>query len=229
MLHKIDRAGYITPMLACQQVCLSYAQRTVLREASFTLPPGNHALITGASGSGKTTLLMILSGLLIPDSGQVVCDGQDVTALAPAARDRWRARHVGMLLQDFHLIRAFTVWQNLVYPLRMRGVAADATHLRQLLTRLGIDTLHRQSVTHLSRGEQQRVAIARALAATPRWIICDEPTSALDDANCAAIMQLLQEEAARLEASLIIVTHDRRVRDQLSGAQHLRLVEGALQ
>ncbi len=216
-------------MLNCQHVHVSYNTHPVLRDASFALPPANHLVITGPSGSGKTTLLMVLCGLLTPDSGQVVYDSQELTALSQSARDRWRGKYLGVLLQDFHLIRAFTVWQNLVYPLRLRGVAVDQEQLGELLSRLGIAALQSRTVSQLSIGEQQRVAIARALSAAPRWIVCDEPTSALDDANCAATAGLLQEEAARLGASLIIVTHDARLREQLADAQHLQLLEGKLQ
>jgi putative ABC transport system ATP-binding protein len=215
-------------MLKCEQINISFGSAPILRDVSFALPKGEHLVITGASGSGKTTLLSILTGLLSPQSGRVFYDEQDIVSLSPAVQDRWRARYLGVILQSFYLIPAFTAWQNVIYPIRLRGETLDETRLQGVIKRLGLMNVMHQSVRSLSVGEQQRLSVARALSTSPQWIICDEPTSALDDAHCNALMALLQEEAAQLNASLIVVTHDNRVRTFLQNAQHYQLADGRL-
>lgn len=185
--------------------------RVILDTGTWELPATRHGLITGPSGSGKTTLLHLIAGLEHPDRGNITVLGQSLGPLGPRERDRFRARNIGLVFQDFHLLDGLTVIDNLRLPLWLAGRRPERQRACALLERLELTHLGHSDPHRLSQGEKQRVAIARAVINHPRLIIADEPTSALDDANAARVLDLLLAEAATQDASLLVASHDRRI------------------
>lgn len=180
----------------------------------INLTSGESLLILGKSGSGKTTLLNLLSGLLKPASGKVMLDGVEISNLSGQKLDLFRGQHIGIVFQKPHLIAALNVKQNL--ELAHFFGKKQGQNLDQLLKELGIDNKAKSAVMTLSEGEAQRVSIARALANSPKLILADEPTSSLDDENTEKVVNLLKNQASKIGAALIIVTHDQRVKAHVS-------------
>lgn len=187
----------------------------------WRIPQGAHCLLLGNSGSGKTTLLHILAGLRRPTSGRVIVGDQDLTALSNAQLDRYRGRSIGLVFQQSHLIGSLTVAQNLRLAQYLAGLPQRTDAIDETLASLQL-TPRRNALPHtLSQGEAQRTVIARALLNRPRVIMADEPTSSLDDDNCYRVLRLLREQARRHNATLIIATHDQRLKREMP--QHLTL------
>lgn len=201
-------------MIELQNISYVVGGNTVLRNLDWQVSEGQHALMLGASGSGKTTLLHLLAGLLTPTEGAVVIDGQNLAALQGSARDRWRGQHIGMVFQTLHLVKALSVQDNLRLAYTMAGVPADDARIELLLARLGLADKRNSYPHEMSVGQAQRVAIARAVVNKPKWILADEPTSALDDAHCIETLNLLESEAQECGATLIIATHDQRIKSR---------------
>lgn len=198
-------------MLAIRGLRHAYDGRTVVAVDDWSVPRGEASLVTGASGSGKSTLLAIIAGLLKPSQGRVDVGETEVTALASAERDRFRARHIGIVLQRLHLIGVLAVRDNLALARAYAGLERDPARVAEALEALGIAELADRPAARLSVGEAQRVAIARAVVNRPSLILADEPTAALDDANCEKAARLLVEQAAACGATLVVATHDRRL------------------
>jgi putative ABC transport system ATP-binding protein len=172
-------------------------------------------LVVGPSGCGKTTLLHLIAGLLLPGSGQLIVDGQDLSELSPSARDRFRGQHIGIVLQQFHLLPTLTVLQNLLVAQTIAGLRADRAAAHSALNALGVDERVNAYPHELSVGQQQRVAIARALVNRPKLLLADEPTSNLDDEACASVADLLLGAAQGQGVSLLIATHDSRLKSRI--------------
>ena len=200
-------------MLRTHDLTFRYPGGEALAFPDLDCPAGETRLLLGRSGSGKTTLLQLLAGLRRPASGRVVIDGQDVGKLSGPARDRFRGRRIGIVYQTAHFLRALSVRQNLRLAQQLAGRPTDDERIDKLLARLGVGHKAAARPANLSVGQQQRVAIARALVNQPALILADEPTSALDDANARAVFDLLSEQAAAANATLLIVTHDNRLTD----------------
>ena len=205
-------------MMHLKQLSYNIGGNPIIQDLDWRLERGQHALILGHSGSGKTTLLHLLAGLLTPSAGSLHINGVDITSLKGSALDVWRGRHIGMVFQTLHLVKALTIQDNLRLARAMAGLAPDDARAAGLLAKLGIADKALHYPQQLSVGQAQRVAIARAVINRPEWILADEPTSALDDMHCAATMELLAEQAAQCGATLIIATHDQRIRHHF---QHL--------
>ena len=184
----------------------------ILRLDAFQLAEGGNVLIVGPSGCGKTTLLHLIAGLLSPSAGRVVVAGQDLAQLSPAARDLFRGRHIGIVLQQFHLLPTLTALQNLLVAQHVAARPVDRTAARAMLVALGVGERPDALPHQLSVGQQQRVAIARALVNHPQVLLADEPTSNLDDEAATAVALLLQDATRRHGASLVIATHDTRLK-----------------
>lgn len=188
---------------------------------SFSFPDihcerGAHWLLLGQSGSGKTTFLHLLGGLLSPNSGSIRLEGTDMSKLSGTALDRFRGKHIGIIFQKAHFVSALTVGENLALAQELAGMPVDNGRIAKLLDRLNVGHKIHSKPDRLSAGEQQRVAIARSLVNSPELILADEPTSALDDENCEQVLHLLTEQAASVKATLLIVTHDGRLKDKIS-------------
>jgi putative ABC transport system ATP-binding protein len=193
-----------------------------LNIASLEVSAGEQIFLYGPSGSGKSTLLNLLAGVLLPRSGDIAILGQSLRLLSAAARDRFRADHIGLIFQQFNLIPYLSAMDNVLLSCRFsrrrreRAGALDDAATR-LLSHLDLEpaTWHRPA-TALSVGQQQRVAAARALIGTPELVIADEPTSALDAERQSAFLDLLGTECAQAGAALVFVSHDRRLAGRFS-------------
>ncbi|WP_245643420.1 ABC transporter ATP-binding protein [Roseateles chitosanitabidus] len=182
-----------------------------LRFPDFSLPAGAHLLLRGASGSGKSTLLALMAGLLTPSAGRLTMDGQEVAALAPAARDAWRGARLGFVPQRLHLSASLSVRDNLSLPYVAAGLAPDLARIEAVLAELGVAALLDRRPHQLSQGQAQRVALARALLRAPRFVLADEPTANLDDEACDATLTLLRRAAEQHGLCLVIASHDARI------------------
>lgn len=189
---------------------LSYTlnEKPLLSTGAITLSEGDHLLILGPSGCGKSTLLYLLSGLLRPTSGDVEFRGKSYATCSDKDLDQLRARHFGFVFQKLHLIRHLTVVQNIALTLGIH----DTKRIDKVLSDLGLIEKKCQIAKDLSVGEAQRVALARAVANNPQVIFADEPTSALDDINTEKAIALLLDQAKSTGASLIVATHDARIK-----------------
>lgn len=201
-------------MITIQNLSYSVGGKPVISALNWSIPAGQHALVLGASGSGKTTLLHLLAGLLTPEHGSVLVDGQDVHALQGSARDAWRGAAIGMVFQTLHLVQALSVRDNLRLARWTAKKPANDARITEVLASLGLADKAQKFPHELSVGEAQRVAIARAVVHEPKWIFADEPTSALDDANCATTLALLEAQAKACGATLVISTHDQRIKSR---------------
>jgi ABC-type lipoprotein export system ATPase subunit len=208
-------------VLAVRGLAHTYGSRQVLRVDEWKVAAGERALVLGPSGSGKSTLLHVLAGLLRPSAGEVLVFGQNLSSLGKSEIDAWRGRHVGIVLQALHLVRHLSVRANLRLAQYLAGLPQDDAAVDRALGALGVGDKAARRPEELSQGEQQRVAIARAVVNGPKLLLADEPTSSLDDAATARAIDLLTGEAARTGATLVVVTHDVRVKQHF--AQTLEL------
>ena len=199
-------------MLQTRNLQYSYDGKIMLSFPDIHCGQGEQWLLLGDSGSGKTTLLHLLGGLLTPSSGTVTVKDTDMGKLSQAGRDRFRGRHVGFVFQVPHFVRALSATENLLLAQQLAGVKPDKQRAAELLQRLHLSHRAAARPGQLSQGEQQRLSIARALINRPAIILADEPTSALDDRNCREVLQLLEQQAGQEGATLLIVTHDNRLK-----------------
>lgn len=185
----------------------------VVRVSSFALESGAQVALAGDSGSGKTTFLHLIAGLLLPDSGRVEINGEPMSALGEAARDRLRARTLGYVFQTFNLLQGLTCLENVLVAMAF-GEGADRARACAILERVGLGDRLRHYPRQLSSGQQQRAAVARALANRPKLVLADEPTGNLDRRRGREVIELLRASCRENGAALLVVSHDR---DVLSG------------
>lgn len=183
---------------------------TALDDVTLAIARGSFTAVMGPSGSGKTTLMQCSAGLDRPGEGQVLIDGIDVTEMTETARTKFRRGHIGFVFQQFNLLPALTVLQNVALPMRLRGQQVDDQLCREILDRVDMGGRLDRRPAELSGGQQQRVAIARALATRPSIIFADEPTGALDSYSAASVLDLLREAVDEFAQTLVMVTHDPR-------------------
>lgn len=198
---------------------------------TLCLEPGEMLALYGPSGSGKTTLLMLAAGLLRPDHGRVTFRGRDIGALDDAAAADYRLRDIGIILQDYELMRGVPAVENAAVKLYADGIPLKEARRRAMawLARVGLE--HRASAepAELSGGERQRVAIARALANEPALILADEPTGNLDTQRGREVLELLRAIAHEQRAAVLLVTHDPQAAEVVDRVRTLRdgcLLEG---
>ncbi len=187
-------------------------QQVILDMPFFEISPGAHTILSGHSGSGKSTLLHVMAGLQRAAEGTICFDGQDYARLNIAALDRLRSLNFGFVFQKLHLFGHLSVRANIALAASASGQAVDEARLQALIGALGLAGKEHRRASDLSIGEAQRAAIARAVIHKPRVIFADEPTSALDDRNADIVMTLLHEQAAQNGATLIVATHDSRIK-----------------
>ena len=207
-----------THALACQ-----YPGGQRLHFPDLSLPQGETLLLRGRSGRGKSSWLALAAGLIVPAAGEIVVAGQSLGLLSAMQRDAWRARHVGFLPQKLHLSEALTVAGNLELVYFAAGLSVDRAAIAAALQALGVAELAARKPATLSGGQAQRVALARAVLLQPKVILADEPTASLDDVAARDALTLLQASAESCGATLVIATHDARVRIALPQARVLDL------
>ncbi len=201
------------PMLATNQLTFEYAPTKRFSFPDVRCPNREALLILGQSGTGKTTFLHLLALLLRPKSGSVFINQTDLTQLTPAETAAFRAEHVGMVYQKPHFVSSLSVLDNLLLANYLASKPQDKNRARALAGQLGFSDQLSKKTHQLSQGEQQRVSIARSVMNQPAVILADEPTSSLDDENTDRVVTLLREQSEQIGASLIVVTHDQRLKD----------------
>jgi len=174
-----------------------------------TLARGESLALLGRSGSGKTTLLHLLAGLLVPRGGRIWLAGRELTQLPETERDRWRARHVGYLFQELHLLPWVTTLENVLLPFELTGTLTSAARelARERLAELGLGERLSHFPRELSGGMQMRVALARALVTRPRVLLLDEPFAALDERTRFRLEDLLLTLRVEYDLQYVFVTH----------------------
>jgi putative ABC transport system ATP-binding protein len=202
-----------TALLQARAVRKSFARTEALRGVSLEVDAGETVAVTGPSGSGKSTLLLCLAGILRPEAGEIVYDGQRLDRLGEAERTRLRRRQVGVVLQFGQLVPELTAAENVAVPLLLDGHDRAVSRRAALgwLDRLGAADVAEQTPNELSGGQAQRVAVARALVTGPRIVFADEPTGALDSVAGEQVLERLLASVRDAGATLVVVTHDNRV------------------
>ena len=198
----------------------------VLHGVSLTARRGEITTIMGPSGSGKTTLLRIIGGLSEPDHGVVTVKNQDLYSLSDRKLSRYRNSEIGFIFQDYRLLPSYNALENVMLPLMIAGLSRrqQKERARRALRTVGLASLAKRRVSHLSGGQEQRVGIARALARNPAVLIADEPTGNLDRARGADIMGLFHSLRSEHGITIVMVTHDEHLGAQ---ADHLiKIVDG---
>ena len=219
-------------LLEVENLGKSYAQPdgeplVVLAGAALSLAAGETLAITGQSGSGKSTLMALLAGLDRPDSGRILVAGRDLVGMDEAELTRFRAGHIGIVFQQFHLMPHLSAEENVSLPLELLGRPCPPEAIDALLDRVGLGARRRHLPGQLSGGECQRVAIARALAVAPDLLLADEPTGNLDVATGRSVADLLFQLAERERMTMIVVTHNEELAERCT--RRLRLARGQLQ
>lgn len=219
-------------VISCRNLYKSYFQGKlevpVLHGVNLTLNEGEMISIVGASGSGKSTLLHLLGGLDAPSKGEILLMGQDITRISEEKRCQLRNRSLGFIYQFHHLLPEFSAQENVAMPLLIRRMNRREAMERaaEMLQHVGLGHRLTHTPGELSGGERQRAAVARALVTQPACVLADEPTGNLDRHTAEGVFNSMLELNRKVNASLIIVTHDAQLADQAE--QVLQLIDGVL-
>ena len=183
-------------------------QIKAIDHTSITVEHGEFVAVVGRSGSVKSTLLHMLGGLDRPDSGQVIISGQDLFSLKDEQLAVFRRRKIGFIFQDFNLIPALNVWENIVLPIGLDGKRVNKDYVLDIIQSIGMEDRLKALPSTLSGGQKQRTAIARALASRPAIILADEPTGNLDSHTEMEVVAMLKSCVAKYGQTLVMITHD---------------------
>jgi putative ABC transport system ATP-binding protein len=206
-------------------VTTSEGELCILKAINLEIKSGETIAIVGSSGSGKSTLLGLLAGLDVPSKGAILLNDEDITQLTEDQRAKVRADHVGFVFQSFQLLPSLTALENVMLPAELNGVSSAKALAQKYLERVGLVSRMHHYPRQLSGGEQQRVALARAFASQPKILFADEPTGNLDTTTGSQVIDLLFDLNREEGATLILVTHEKRLADrcqrsvQLEGGQ----------
>lgn len=203
-------------MLSTSTITFTYDHKRIFNYPEIHCDRGQQLLIYGRSGSGKSTLLHLLAGLIRPDHGHIFIDETDITQLRHGNRDQYRGKKIGFIPQRFHLIPSLDVKDNIVAACYFANKKLNTDRLNNIADTLEIGHLLDRNPNSLSLGEQQRVCIARAIINAPAVLLADEPTSSLDDINTENVMQLLDRACQLDNSSLVVVTHDDRIKNKIN-------------
>lgn len=203
-------------MIATQNLTFAYAADKQFTFPDFSCADRETMLILGKSGKGKTTFLHLMALLLKPTGGKIQINNQEISQLSVSSAADFRAKNVGIIYQKPHFVHALSVMDNLLLSNYLAGKNQAKDKAQHLAESLGFAEHLSKKTTQLSQGEQQRVSIARALMNSPSVILADEPTSSLDDDNCLKVIDLLKKQTQEIGASLVVVTHDQRLKDEFS-------------
>jgi len=199
-------------MIRTSNLSYSYAGQAAIRLPAIDIGQSEHTLLLGDSGSGKTTLLHLLGGLLRGYSGNIWIDKTDIGSLSEQELDRFRGKRIGFIFQKNHLIKALSVEKNLYLSSFLTSEKSNPGWVKEILHLLDLTEKAKSKTIELSEGQLQRVAIARAAINRPTLIFADEPTSALDDKNCERVISLLLKVSVQSKSTLVIATHDQRLK-----------------
>lgn len=223
----------LPPMLLVENVKKAYREPNgdklpILNVPRLELGSGEQVVIRGQSGGGKTTLLNVIAGLTTPDEGRIVIKTTDVTRLHEAARDRFRARHIGFVFQTFNLLAGFTALENVLLGMTFTGQRNDPQRATELLGRVGLGHRLSHKPAALSVGEQQRVAVARALVNKPVLLLADEPTANIDPSHQQQVIDLLREVCRTENVAMLLVTHSPEVSGQFDRVENLENINAVM-
>lgn len=182
---------------------------------------GEQWLLLGGSGSGKTTLLHVLTGILRPTQGEVKINDTSIYDLSSKQLDQFRGRNIGIVFQRPHLIKSLTIAENLLIAQSFANLPKNMERINEVLESLDILSKKDAYPSELSQGQLQRVSIARAVINKPTLLIADEPTSSLDDKNAEAVLALLLQQSVLNQATLIVATHDQRIKNAFNHTYQL--------
>lgn len=201
-------------------------QVKAIDHTSIRINQGEFVAIVGRSGSGKSTLLHMLGGLDRPDRGEVLIRGENIFALKDEQLAVFRRRRVGFIFQDYNLIPALNVWENIVLPLGLDGKKVNKDYVMDIVESIGLtDRLHALPST-LSGGQKQRVAIARALSSRPAIILADEPTGNLDSRTSQDVLGLIKTTGRRFGQTIVMITHNEEIAQ--TAGRIIRLEDGKI-
>jgi len=201
-------------MIKLESVSKQYGDQIVLDSINFSADEDEFVSIIGKSGVGKTTLLSILAGMVKPDSGKIFFQNQDITDYNEEQFANFRLMNIGVVFQDFKIIPALSVYDNVYLALHPRQDLSKQEkdkHIKNIVSQVGMSHKISQRVNNLSGGEKQRVAIARSLVGNPKLVLADEPTGNLDTKTSASIMELFQKLNKELKTTFVIITHDKDI------------------
>lgn len=207
-------------LLALENIVFRRGSEVILDLPSLQLERGSMTLLTGGSGSGKSTLIHLLAGFLRPDCGSYSLEGREVSDLSERAWDRLRGAKIGVVFQHYPLLRGFNLLDNLLIPMGLTG-RTDRARAQELLKRVGLDHRQQHRPSQLSAGQRQRAALVRALINRPALVLADEPTAHLDPESGEAALDLLKELVNETGSTLLLVSHDRSLKERMPA--HLRL------
>ena len=207
-------------------------ERVVFRDACLSIESGAWVFLLGRSGCGKSTLLNLVSGIDLPDQGEVMVDGHALNRMSERERTLFRRNHIGFVFQFYNLIPTLTVAENVLLPLELTGLLTPEhrRRARDLLDAVGLGDRGQAFPDRLSGGEQQRVAVARALVHAPKLVLADEPTGNLDADTGRQVLDLFQRLLRPSGSTLVLVTHSSEVAalaDRVLTIQNGALVDAA--
>lgn len=213
-----------------EEVSKSYQQAEhdihILDKLSLEITKGETVAILGQSGSGKSTLLSLLAGLDRPNSGRIKLNNQDINTMSEEQLSIFRGQHMGIVFQDFHLMKHLNAWENVALPLQIFAKDSPKKKSIEALNKVGLIGRTDHFPDQLSGGEQQRVAIARAFVGNPEIILADEPSGNLDQETGKLVMTMLFDLIKENNSTLILVTHDQELATHCS--TKLKLSKGKL-
>lgn len=186
-------------------------QVRAIDHTSMQVQHGEFVAVVGCSGSGKSTLLHMLGGLDRPDSGKVYIEGRDIFDLKDEQLAVFRRRKIGFIFQDYNLMPALNVWENIVLPIGLDGKKVKKDFVLDIVKSIGMEERLHAMPNQLSGGQKQRVAIARALAARPAIILADEPTGNLDSHTEMEVISILKNCVSKYGQTLVMITHDETI------------------
>lgn len=224
----MNYSSYFRRVIAAKGIHKKYGQLEVLKGIDLTINPSEIVSIVGASGAGKTTLLQILGTLDLPDSGQIIYKGEDLSSRKKSELARFRNTEIGFIFQFHQLLPEFSALENVMMPGLISGKSKSELKSRagELLTRLGLSDRKEHKPSQLSGGEQQRVAVARAMMNQPKLILADEPSGNLDTENAQALHNLFKELRDEFQLSFVIVTHNLALAEE--GDRVIRMKDGKI-
>lgn len=200
-------------MLKVDDIYKSYGTKgnptQVLRGISFDIADGDFVVLLGASGSGKSTLLHVMSGLERPDKGEILYDGENITALSDRQLTDFRKKNIGFIFQQYYLLPGLTVDKNV----KMGAQLAENKDYEEIIEAVGLKEERYKYPHELSGGQQQRVSVARALAKKPRILFLDEPTGALDEETGRSVLAYIADLQRKLAFTVVMVTHNMNIAD----------------
>jgi putative ABC transport system ATP-binding protein len=205
----------MNPIIQVSKISKSFTQGDrqvkVLTQVELEVFRAEKIAILGQSGSGKSTLLSLLGGLDSPDSGSIELDGENLHNMSEDKRSRTRSEKLGIVFQQYHLMRNLTALENVGLPLEILGTPSHASRASSLLTEVGLAHRETHFPSEMSGGECQRVAIARALVSRPSIILADEPSGNLDPKTGQEVMDLLFKLCTEHKTTLVFVTHNQQL------------------